>query len=247
MSNELIYDFLRLLICLLPFILIQRWLHRNLQATFLLITRRQDIALALFSVLFFPGVLLHEISHLITARLVGVRTGRFSLLPRLMPDGRLRLGLVETAPSDVFREALIGIAPLVVGGAVVTYLGSHHLGLTPLIGLFNQGSWGELPRVLPTITKGSDFWIWFYLAFTISSTMMPSPSDRRAWLPLGVWISLLLGLAVFAGAGTWMLSRLAPWVNHLLSALTIIFGISLALHLILAIPSMIIRALLVRF
>jgi hypothetical protein len=101
--------------------LLQHRLHFEFQAIFLLITRRTDIALVLFSLLFFPGVVLHETSHYVLARLLGVRTGHFSLLPQPLPDGRLRLGYVETASTDLLRDALIGITPLLAGGAFVVY------------------------------------------------------------------------------------------------------------------------------
>src|SRR5512145_1583640 len=98
-----------------PLLFAQRWLHRETQLVFLLLTRSARLALGLFSLLFFPGVLLHELSHYLMARLLGVRTGRFSLLPELMPDGKLRLGFVETAETDIVRDALIGAAPLISG------------------------------------------------------------------------------------------------------------------------------------
>src|SRR5512139_1205122 len=96
-----------LLLILGPLLFVQRRLHRETQAVLLLITRHKEISLALFSLLFFPGVLLHELSHYVTARIFGVRTGRFSLLPTPLPDGRLRLGFVETASVDFIRDAII--------------------------------------------------------------------------------------------------------------------------------------------
>jgi hypothetical protein len=46
----------------------------------------------------------------------------------------------------------------------------------------------------------------------------------------------LLGLALLAGAGPWMLEHLAPGFNRFLRLLATIFGISLALHLVLLLP-----------
>jgi hypothetical protein len=61
--------------------------NRETQAVFLLLTRRGEVAMVLFAVLFFPGVLLHEVSHYVMAQLLGVRTKRFSLIPKPLPDG----------------------------------------------------------------------------------------------------------------------------------------------------------------
>ena len=168
-----------LLLLLGPLLILQRSLHRETQVLFLVITRRPDISIALFSLLFFPGVLLHESSHYLMARLLGVHTGRFSLLPRSMDDGRLQLGFVETASSDWFRDALIGAAPLLTGGLFVAYAGLNRLGLLALWETFTLREGTALPDALSHLFGRPDFWVWFYLTLTVSSTMLPSASDRR--------------------------------------------------------------------
>ncbi len=230
-----------LIISLLPFILVQNWLHREVQAVFLLITRRQNVALGLFSLLFFPGVLLHETSHYLTARLLGVRTGRFSVLPQLMTDGRLRLGYVETAAADPIRDGLIGAAPLLTGGLVIAYLGTRALGLGALAPLAANGQWDAFWVGIAALPRLQDFWLWFYLAFTVSSTMMPSSSDRRAWLPISIGVLVLVSLALLFGAGPWMLDTLAPYLNHALGSVAMVFGISFVLHAVLLVPVLLMR------
>jgi hypothetical protein len=233
-----------LLLALGPLLLSQRWLHREIQLVFYLLTRRPAASLVLFSLLFFPGVLLHESSHYLAARLLGVRTGGFSLLPSLMDEGKLRLGYVETTASDPLREALIGAAPLLAGGALVAYLGVQRLGLVPLAPLIAQGNWVAFWQGFYALPERTDFWLWFYLAFTISSTMLPSASDRRAWLPVSLVVLALLGLSLLAGAGPWMLENAAPWLNRALRAMATVFGISLALHLVMLLPFRLARAVI---
>ena len=225
-----------LVICLAPFLLVQRWLHREIQTVFLLLTRRPELTNGLFSLLFFPGVLVHETSHFLMAKLLRVPTGRFSVFPKAQPDGQLQLGFVETAKTDFMRDALIGIAPLLSGGAVIVYLGISLLGMVPLGNFAAHAQWAQFWQALVQLPDLPDFWLWFYLAFTISSTMLPSASDRRAWLPLTLVLVGLAGIAILAGAGPRMLSHLAPQLNQLLLTLSTIFGISLVLHLILAAP-----------
>jgi hypothetical protein len=224
----------------------QRRLHIELQAFLLLLTRSSEIALGLFSLLFFPGVLLHETSPFLMARLLAVRTGRFSLLPQVLPGGRLQLGFVETAATDPLRDALIGAAPLITGGLVVAALGSGRLGLLPLVAYFLSQDWTGLFGALRSLPGRPDFWIWFYLAFAVSSTMLPSASDRRAWLPVVLVVALLAGLALLAGAGPWLLENLAPLLNHGLRALALVFGISLGIHLALWLPFRLARTLVAR-
>lgn len=228
------------------FWLAQRWLHRELQAVLLLLTRNPAAAIGIFSLLFFPGVLLHETSHFLMARLLGVRTGRFSLVPQTTAQGSLRLGYVETARADWLRDTLIGLAPLLTGGAVIAWLGLSRLQLLPVGAAILTGDWQGLPALLRGVTAVPDFWLWLYLAFAVSTTMLPSASDRQAWLPMGVVLLVLLGVGVAAGAGGWMLENLAPGVNSILRAVSAVFAISLLVHLVLGIPLWLLRLIISR-
>lgn len=230
---------------------LQRRLHFELQAIFLLITHRADITLVLFSLIFFPGVLLHEASHFITARLLGVRTGRFSLIPKPLPNGRLQLGYVETAQVDLVRDALIGLAPLLMGGAFVALVGLVPMGLSTLwAGLTGGGTASEalkaLIAVIPVIHHRPDFYLWFYLVFAVSSTLLPSASDRRTWLPILLAGCVGLGLVMFVGAGPWLLAQLAPLLNQVLWASALVFGISATIHLVVWLPLWGVRMLIGR-
>jgi hypothetical protein len=56
-------------------------LHREIR-WFLLLTRQAEIAVALFSVLFLPGVLLHETSHYLMGACWASRLDAFRSFPR---------------------------------------------------------------------------------------------------------------------------------------------------------------------
>ncbi len=88
-----------LLLLIGPQLVLQRWLHREIQAVFLLLTRRAELALVLFSLLFFPGVLLHEASHYLTAFLLGVRVGGISLIPQVLPKTNTKNG--KSCPPSI--------------------------------------------------------------------------------------------------------------------------------------------------
>ncbi len=223
------------------FLLAQRWLHRELQVLLLTLTRRPALALGIFSLLFFPGVLLHELSHYVVARLLQVRTGKFSLLPQAMPNRTLRLGYVETAPADPLRDSLIGMAPLLAGGTVVALLGFNQLGLVPVFELAAQERWSQAWQALLALPDLPDFWLWFYLAFAVSSTMLPSASDRQAWRPMILVLVGILGVAVLAGAGPWMAENLAPDFEQVLRVLAMVLSIGLVLHLALGLPVTLVR------
>jgi hypothetical protein len=91
-----------------------------------------------------------------------------------------------------------------------------------------------------------DFWLWFYLALVVSSTMLPSESDRRAWLPLGLILLCLFGISLVAGAGPWLYQNLAPSLNQVLRSIALVFGISAILHFVLLPFVWLIRRLLAR-
>ncbi len=220
------------LILLGPLLFFQRRLHFETQAVFLLLTRSQEIAVMLFSLLFFPGVLVHETSHFVMARLLGIRTGKFSLLPQVVKGGRVRLGFVETASADVVRDALIGVAPLLVGGAFVAWVGLVHLDFPVLWAAVLSGELATVWVAFGLLVAQPDFWLWFYLVFAVSSTMLPSAADRRAWPALGLVAALILGAALVVGAGPWMAANLAPYFNRAMQAVAAVMGISVMVHLV---------------
>src|SRR5512142_1576675 len=100
---KLFDGFLWLLVTLVVFVFLQRALHREIQAFFLILTRKPGVTQVIFALIFFPGVVLHEGSHFLAAKLLGVRTGTFSLIPQAQPNGRLRLGYVETYSGGFLR------------------------------------------------------------------------------------------------------------------------------------------------
>ncbi len=231
-----------IVLLLVPLLFLQRLLHREIQAILLLLTRRSDIALTIFAILFFPGVLLHESSHWLMARVLRVKTGRFSLIPKPLANGRLRLGYVETATPDIIRDALIGVAPLLAGGAFVIFAGVFQLNLA----VFWENLQEDINniRLLKALFNQPDFWLWFYLVVTVSSTMLPSAADRKAWLPVTIFLSILLAISIFAGAGDWVLDHLADPIGKAFNVLAMVFGISMGVHLVLIPPLWGIRRLL---
>lgn len=229
---------------LLPLVIIQRFLHREIQAILLIVTRNPQLTVGLFSILFLPGVFLHELSHYLMAKILRVRTGKMSLIPKPLSSGGLQMGYVETAQTDIVRDSLIGIAPLIAGSLFIHYAGATHLGLSTLLKVLEYGQLDLFWKGLTFLPRVNDFYLWFYLVFTISSTMMPSESDSHAWLPLGILTAGLVTLGIFAGAGTWMLENIAPFLNSFLGSVATLFGLSTALHIVLLLPTMLFHRIL---
>jgi hypothetical protein len=222
---------------LLALTVLRRLLHREIQSGLLILTRSREFTITIFSLLFLPGVLLHELSHYLAALILRVPSADFSLAPRVLPDGGLRLGYVETQQTDILRDSLIGAAPLVTGGLVVAFLAMHSLNLAPLLQEIRSGGLGEFWAGLAALPSVRDFPLLFYLLFTVSSTMLPSQSDRHAWVPLAAVAAAFMGLAALAGDGPWMISNLAPLLNSFLAATAVVFGVSAGLHALLLFPA----------
>ncbi len=238
--------FVWFLLMLVPLIVLQRLLHREVQSVFLILTRDTRLTMGIFSILFLPGVFLHELSHFVMAKILWVRTGKFSIFPQSLPDGRLQLGYVETARSDAVRDSLIGAAPLIVGALIIAYVAIYPLQMRVLWDVFRNGQFNLFWMGVRALPNVKDFYVWAYLAFAVSSTMMPSESDRHAWLELLVAVGVLILMALLVGAGPWMLSNIAPYVSNFLSSVAVIFGLSAFVHALLILPTMLVHKLLAR-
>jgi hypothetical protein len=144
-----------------------------------------------------PGIILHEISHWLFAKLLGVRTGKIEIWPSQKSRGRIRLGSVRIGQTDHLRASLIGLAPFITGCLVIFLIGDQILGVSHLIDPLLKGNFDSLPNNLSGYTYASDFWLWLYVIFSISNTMFPSETDRGAWWPV---LAILGGLAFLAYA-----------------------------------------------
>lgn len=231
---------------LVPLIFLQRLLHREIQSVFLIVSRDARITMGIFSIIFLPGVFLHELSHFVMAKILRVPTGRFSIFPQSLPDGRLQLGYVETGRADIVRDSLIGAAPLIIGTLFVAYVAIYRFEMRVMWDVLRNGQFSLFwmgARALPNVR---DFYLWFYLVFAVSSTMMPSESDRHAWLELVISVGVLFSITLLVGAGPWMLSNIAPRISSFLGFVAVIFGLINFVHVLLILPIALLHKLLAR-
>ena len=161
----------------------QTWLTRHIYGLGWLLLGDEQRAKRAYQLLLMPGVVLHELSHWIMAKLLFVPTGDFSLFePQEMGRRRvIRLGYVEIAQSDMWRTSLIGLAPLVGGIGAVSLLASL-MGVDTTGPLQGQEFITRLPNSLLASLTNPLAIIALYLVFTVSNTMLPSKEDRRPWV-----------------------------------------------------------------
>ena len=184
---------------LVPMLLLIRWISRHIQGVGLLLGGSHDIAIIIYFLIMFPGILVHEVSHWLMAKSLGLRTGKVSLGPAKGTGGKVRLGSVHIARADPFRESLVGLAPLLAGSGLVLLIGAVVFDLSSLSRAFITGNIGGFLEGLMGFIKVPDAWIWLYLIFAISNAMLPSESDRRAWLPLAIFLTLVAAALAIVG------------------------------------------------
>ncbi len=190
-----------LIVVTLLMLVLKRWVHRHVQGIGLLLTGDVSRSFMLYSLLLFPGTVVHESSHYLAAHLLDVRVRKFSLIPAKQPRGLMRLGFVEIDRTDTLREALIGLAPLVAGTLVVLLLLPRELPVISGAGSLTE-QLASLIVELPRALTAPDFWLLLYLIFAVSNGMLPSESDRQAWKPVLIWLALLGALLYLSGVIT---------------------------------------------
>jgi hypothetical protein len=198
---------LGLAVTLALLVLTERWIHRHLQGAMLLLTGDREIAVMLYALPLMPGILFHEVSHALVARILGVRVGRVSVRPKLA-DERIRLGFVPVEETDVVRASLIGLAPLLTGSAVILLIGYLVFDIGAMQQAFIEADWASLIASFAGMLRAPDIWLWLYLIFAISNTMLPSESDRESWRPVILFLVLAAALVWFAGLGPTIVDNL---------------------------------------
>jgi hypothetical protein len=174
-----------------------RWLGTRIQRLVFMFTGDATIALYVYFVLLLPGTLLHELSHWLTAKLLGVRTAGMTLRPKVGRGNQAQFGSVTIGRTDPIRESLIGVAPLLIGSAVVVAIASWQLRSLSL-----ASSPIELAQeVLVALIRMPDAGLWLYIMLSISNAMLPSASDRQSWHWAALIVVLIIVSAYLLGIG----------------------------------------------
>lgn len=184
------------------------------------LTKSKFLSVYLIFILFLPGVLVHELSHYIFAKILRVGAGNIRLLPELF-EGDLRLGSIDVAETDLLRRTIIGISPLISGTLIIVGL--------PLFFLISDNS--------RTVTYPQIF-IFLFVVFEIGNTMFSSRKDMQGVGKLIILTVLLfvclhtIGISVLAFVGPIFLSGK---IMNFIKTSSVFLSIPLVLDLILVI------------
>jgi hypothetical protein len=201
---------------------------KSLSSIFLKITKSSRATIYLLSFLFLPGVIIHELAHVLAASLLFVRVGNMEFVP-VITDDRVKLGGVQIEKTGPFRRALIGLAPVFIGGIIL------------LISLFYSLSFFPLPFAVPPVVK----WVVeLYILFEIGNTMFSSKKDLEGTIELLAAVIIIL-LILFAGSLfahsdvftrvlTFLFSLITPQVSDLFRQMDYLLLIPLGLDILIA-------------
>lgn len=145
------------------------------------VTKSTSVSFYILSLIYLPGTILHELSHLLTSIVLFVLPHRMSFIPHISEVDsdtyHVRMGSVHHAKTDPIRAMLIGTAPLVYGIAFFY--------------LVFEASLFPHTNVFMNI-------LMVYLFFAVSSSMFSSREDLKESLII-IPVSLLIvsGLIAF--------------------------------------------------
>lgn len=207
-------------------VFLQGWLHRHIQAFAMALTGNPGCAVRLLFYLLWPGVVMHESSHFLAARLLRVRTGGMRVGLGRAHKRRITLGWVNVARTDPVRESLIGVAPFVVGVAAIWLLAGIGFGLWPNSDLALQQILSRLDAFSADWTR----WLDAYLIFAVSTAMIPSESDREPWGPVVTVFGLGVAILFLMGWAPQVPPDLVRAARQLLDALTFALGVAVVVN-----------------
>jgi hypothetical protein len=212
---------------------LQRWISQHVQGIGILLFSSSNAGMALLWFVLLPGVMLHEVSHWLMAKLLGVPTGRLRLSPTVQGK-QVVLGSVEVKRTDPVRDSLVGLAPFLAGTLALLAIGYWVFDAAELGQAWERGAWGQMGELLLGAFRVDDAWLWLYLLVAISNAMMPSPSDRESWRLVLIYLAIVASVMLFFG---WLPSLPASLVDAItggLRMLTYAFVLVLLIDLVFA-------------
>lgn len=218
---------------LLALLFVKRWITRSLQEVSIRWVGDPDVALVIYFVLVLPGVVIHELSHWLMAKLLGVRVSWPKIGPvRKGRSRRVSLGSVRVGKVDPVRASLIGVAPLLGGSAVILLVGNLVLGVGELTSAMTGQGLEVILDGLEQVVRVADFWLWLYLIFAVSNAMLPSESDMAAVRPVLIFLGLAAAVVLIVTGVPSIPPTVVDAVNAIAGYLAVAFGLTLAVDLV---------------
>lgn len=238
---------LSILIGLLGALLVLAWLSRQislqLQAATYRVTRSSGYVIVVLFLLLLPGIIVHEGAHWLIARLVGLKTGKFRVWPKAQGK-HIGLGSVSVQRGKLWQDSLVGLAPLLVGSALITLISQNILAADQITTTLASGLLIDSFTALGHALQAADGALWLYLLFTIGNAMMPSASDREPLTPLLLYAGLTSVFYIILGLPLAPFASTLAWLTPTLQALTNAFVFTIILDLVALLSLFVLNLLL---
>lgn len=219
-----IEDALPTLLILAAALLILAWLSSQLSVRTQLVvyyaTGSLDLATVAIFLLLLPGVFVHELSHWLAARLLGLRTSKFRVWPKRRRD-RIGLGSVSVQQGGTWRDSAVGMAPLIAGSALLALVGAAVFQSDLMLQQLAQGRLLDTVGAFFDALAQPDGAVWAYALFVIGNSMMPSKSDRQPLRLLLLYVAFVALIYVVVGLPIEPITALLGW---LIPALQLVVG-----------------------
>ncbi len=211
---------------------LERWLHQHIFKVGWLLTKNLHTTTVLYYTFFLPGVVLHQVVYWLAAGILDVRADRAIAWPEAQAIAELNLNFIKLAPrTNRIKIAIISIAPLISGLALIWLISSDVLNLNVVVALIRSGA--DLGSVINLLLATPDLWIWVYFLFTIANTMIPDRESLRGWRPVLIGAGILIVVLFLLGvAQEVFLDNLAIPLADGLNRLSLIFAVVIVIDLI---------------
>jgi hypothetical protein len=111
------------------------------------------------------------------------------------------------------------MAPLITGSLLILLIAYQVFGFTEATWLSAGSSPDQFLSALRGYLSVPNFWLWVYLVFSLSNAMLPSESDRQAWLSLLAYacaaVAVLYGLGLLQEVSSPLSGFLVKALDHL--------------------------------
>lgn len=170
MKSSLIF-----LVQVIALYIFSRAVINQLYSFFDIFIKSQKIVFLIVSMLYFPGTIIHEMSHFFAAIILFLNVKDIRIFPQF-EDDHIRLGSVSFEKKDFVRGILVGIAPFLFAMLIFFTISTNAL--------------------YPTNNFGLNI-LFGYLIYTISSTMFSSKKDIVDLIYIIPLAIILLGAGYF--------------------------------------------------
>ncbi len=224
---------------LLLFVIFRRseqWMHQHIFKVGWLLTHNRKTTVVFYYTAFLPGIALHELCRWLTAGILNVRATRTAQLPEHDEIGELQLSLVQISPNArAPKQMIIEGAPVIVAFAALWLIATDVLDLEATLRIATGGGVADIGRAIASLAAQPDFWLWFYLMFTIANTMLPSISQELRNRRRVICVAILTGaFAIGLGSNIEGMAILGSNARGLLSSLSFVLFATSIINVVMA-------------